>query len=102
MSSGPSFSEAAPRCGASGDAPVRPRPGASPAVRGFAVAVLVLGALLIVASIFADQLNLIGGGVGFGWKQLIGAIVGLVLLLLGLAWLLQPPLGRDVDESLEQ
>ena len=80
---------------------MRPRPGSSPAARIFAGAVLLLGALLTLASVFADHLNLIGGGVGFGWKQLIGAIVGLVLLLLGLAWLLQPPLGRDIDESLE-
>ena len=78
-----------------------PRPGSSPAARIFAGAVLLLGALVTLASVFADNLNLIGGGVGFGWKQLIGAIVGLVLLLLGLAWLLQPPLGRDIDESLE-
>jgi hypothetical protein len=62
---------------------------------------LVLGALLTVGSIFADQLNLTGGGVGLGWKQLIGAIVGLVLALLGGAWLIQPPTSRGVDRSLE-
>lgn len=62
---------------------------------------LILGVLLTVGSIFADQLNLTGGGVGLGWKQLIGTIVGLVLTLLGGAWLLQPPNSRGVDRSLE-
>jgi hypothetical protein len=62
---------------------------------------LVIGALLTIGSIFADQLNLTGGGVGLGWKQLIGAIVGLVLALLGGAWLIQPPTSRGIDRSLE-
>lgn len=62
---------------------------------------LVVGALLTIGSIFADQLNLTGGGVGLGWKQLIGAIVGLVLALLGGAWLIQPPTSRGADRSLE-
>jgi hypothetical protein len=76
-------------------------PPANPAIRVGAVLVLILGALLMLGSIFADQLHLIGGGLGFGWKQLIGAIVGLVLVLLGLAWFVQPPLRSDVDESAE-
>jgi hypothetical protein len=84
---------------------VRPRPGASPAVRILAVALLVLGAALTVVSLFADQLSIssVGGkgGAGFGWTQLMAVIVGLVVLLIGLALLLQPPTGRDVDESLE-
>lgn len=61
---------------------------------------LIVGALLTLGSLFADQLNLTGGGVGLGWKQLIGAIVGLVLALLGGAWLIQPPTSR-IDRSLE-
>jgi hypothetical protein len=55
---------------------------------------------LTLGSLFADQLNLTGGGVGLGWKQLIGAIVGVVLALLGGAWLIQPPTSR-IDRSLE-
>lgn len=62
---------------------------------------LVVGIVLTVGSLFADQLNLTGGGVGLGWKQLIGAIVGLVLTLLGGAWLIQPPTSRGIDRSLE-
>jgi hypothetical protein len=78
---------------------VRRRPPATPA-RVLALALLGLGTLLLVASIFADQLELSGGGAGVGWKQLLGAIVGLVLLLVGLAWLLLPALGEG-EEPLE-
>jgi hypothetical protein len=40
--------------------------------------------------VFADAIGISGGGDGFGWKQLIAAIVGLVVLLGGLAWLFNP------------
>jgi hypothetical protein len=69
-------------------------------MRIISAAMLIIGAVLTVGSLFADQLNLTGGGVGLGWKQLIGAIVGLVLALLGGAWLIQPPTSR-IDRSLE-
>ena len=84
---------------------MRPRPDVSPALRVVAISLLLLGAVLVVGALFADQLSLsnVGGksGAGFGWTQLMAVIVGLVLLLGGLALLLQPPAGRDVDESLE-
>lgn len=70
-------------------------------LRIMAGVLLVIGSLLTIGSIFADQLNLTGGGVGLGWKQLIGAIVGLVLALLGGAWVVQPPTWRGIDRSLE-
>lgn len=63
------------------------------AARTTAVVLTVAGAIIMVVAVFADQLG-IGGGHGFGWKQLIAAIVGLVILLIGLAWLLQPPTAR--------
>ncbi len=68
--------------------------------RLLAVSLLVLGSLLLLVSIFADQLQLSGGGDGLGWKQLLGAIVGLVLLLTGAAWLLQPGGGAS-DDTME-
>jgi hypothetical protein len=74
---------------------------ATPAMRILAGALLVLGALLTIGSLFADQLNLTGGGVGLGWKQLIGVVVGLVLALLGASWLIQPPTSRGIDRPLE-
>jgi uncharacterized RDD family membrane protein YckC len=80
---------------------VKQRTAANPTMRIVAGILLVLGILLTVGSLFADQLNLTGGGVGLGWKQLIGTIVGLVLALLGGAWLIQPPTSRGIDRSLE-
>jgi hypothetical protein len=73
---------------------VRPRAAANPIVRWIAIAMVVLGLAVTLGSIFADELNLTGGGVGLGWKQLIGTIVGLALLLGGAAWLIMPP-GRS-------
>lgn len=73
----------------------------TPAMRIAAAVLLVLGVLLTIGSIFADQLNLTGGGVGLGWKQLIGVVVGLVLSLLGGAWLVQPPTSRGIDRPFE-
>ena len=80
---------------------MKPQATATPAMRIMATVILVVGALLTVGSLFADQLNLTGGGVGLGWKQLIGVVIGLVLALLGGAWLVQPPTSRGIDHSLE-
>ena len=73
---------------------MRPRTAPNPMVRLFAALLLVLGLAVTVGSLFADEFNLIGGGEGLGWKQLIGVIVGLAVALLGAGWLLQPPFGR--------
>jgi hypothetical protein len=70
-------------------------------MRIIAGVMLVVGLLLTLGSLFADQLNLTGGGIGLGWKQLIGVVVGLVLLLLGGSWLVQPPTSRGIDRPLE-
>lgn len=42
------------------------------------------GLLLTAVSLLADAIGVSGGGEGFGWKQLIGAIVGGAIALLGL------------------
>ena len=62
---------------------MKPQTASTPAMRILAGVLLVVGVLLTVGSLFADQLNLTGGGVGLGWKQLIGVVVGLVLALAG-------------------
>jgi hypothetical protein len=48
-----------------------------------AMALIGVGALLVLGALFADPLGISGGGEGFGWKQLIATIVGLVLAILG-------------------
>jgi hypothetical protein len=54
-----------------------------------ALCLVVGGALLAVGAVFADPLGLTWGGEGYGWKQLLATIAGLVLFLLGAAWLVQ-------------
>ena len=66
-----------------------------------ALVLIAIGAVLMVGAVFADPLGLSGGGDGFGWKQLIAAIVGLVILLAGVAWFLRPILGDESDDLLE-
>lgn len=73
----------------------------SPTSRIGSLVTIAVGALLMVGAVFADPLGLSGGGDGFGWKQLIAAIVGLVILLAGVAWFLRPILGEEPDDPLE-
>lgn len=44
---------------------------------------LVVGVVLAFISIFADRIGL-GVMPGFGWKQTLGLLVGLALIVLGL------------------
>ena len=62
----------------------------APTARILALVVILIGAVTMVVAVFADDLGISGGGEGFGWKQLIGAIAGLVILLGGVAWLVRP------------
>ncbi len=41
-----------------------------------AYAVLIIGVLILLASLFADPLALGQPGTGFGWKQMLGTVVG--------------------------
>ena len=54
------------------------------------VAAIILGVLLAVMSLLADEIGVSGGGEGIGWKQLIGAIVGMVIALAGVTLLVRP------------
>jgi hypothetical protein len=47
--------------------------------RGWTWLVLVVGVLLALISIFADQIGL-GATPGFGWKQTLGLVIGVVLV----------------------
>ena len=52
------------------------------------MALIGVGLLLVLGALFADPLGISGGGEGFGWKQLIATIFGLVLAVLGAGLLL--------------
>jgi hypothetical protein len=43
---------------------------------------IVAGALLVLISLFADPLGL-GRSAGFGWKQILGVVVGALVILAG-------------------
>lgn len=40
---------------------------------------MAFGVLLTIASLFADPLALGMPGTGFGWKQLLGTLIGLLI-----------------------
>lgn len=44
-----------------------------------AYAVLIFGIVLLLASLFADPLAVGQPGSGFGWKQITGTLVGLII-----------------------
>jgi hypothetical protein len=52
--------------------------------RTLGIIMIVLGVLLAIVSLSADALG-IGNGAGIGWKQILGAVVG-VLIAAGGAW----------------
>lgn len=60
----------------------------------FAIALMAIGGVLVLGSIFADSLGATWGGEGYGWKQLLATIAGLMIGLTGVAiWMrsLSPP-----------
>ena len=75
-----------------------PGPGAAASLlsspRVVAMILIAAGVALVLGAIFADPLGISGGGEGFGWKQMIAAIAGLVLALLGTGVLLGGFSGR--------
>jgi uncharacterized membrane protein YccC len=46
---------------------------------------IVLGVAIVVISLAADLLG-IGNSMGYGWKQLLGAAIGIVVAIVGV-WL---------------
>ncbi len=56
-------------------------------MRWVAVALFVIGLALLIVALFADAFGLGASESGFGWKQLIGTIVGAGLCVGGaLGW----------------
>ncbi len=52
-------------------------------MRAFAVSLLVAGVLLFLVSLTADTIG-IGEGTGVGWKQIPGAVIGVVMAAIGM------------------
>jgi len=52
-------------------------------VRWIAIGLIVIGALLLALALFADTLGIGSAGGGFGWKQLIGTMLGAGICLGG-------------------
>lgn len=52
-------------------------------MRAFAVSLLVAGVLLFLVSLTADTIG-IGEGTGVGWKQITGAVIGVVMATIGM------------------
>ena len=52
-------------------------------MRALAVSLLVAGVLLFLFSLTADTIG-IGEGTGVGWKQIIGAVIGVVIAAIGI------------------
>lgn len=73
----------------------RPSP---PTKRIVALGLIVVGAIVTLLAVFADQLE-IGTGKGFGYYQMIVLIAGLVLLLGGGAMMLQHRSGGRIDDN---
>ena len=56
------------------------------------------GVILLLASVFADPLALGMPGSSFGWKQMLGSAIGLILATLGLVILRRPDAGDGTTE----
>ena len=52
-------------------------------MRALAVSLLVVGVLLFLFSLTADAIG-IGEGTGVGWKQITGAVIGVVIAAIGI------------------
>jgi hypothetical protein len=52
-------------------------------MRAFAASLLVVGVLLFLVSLTADTTG-IGEGTGVGWKQITGAVIGVVMAASGI------------------
>ena len=46
------------------------------------IVLLVIGAVLLIGSFAADAIG-IGGAAGFGYKQIIGAVAGVIVAVVG-------------------
>ena len=50
--------------------------------KSIGIALLVVGVVLLIGSLAADAVG-IGGAIGFGYKQIIGAVAGVIVAVVG-------------------
>ena len=67
--------------------------------RMLALAFIVVGGLLAIVSALADQIGFGAPGSSFGWKQLLGLVLGIVILAAGFILLRQGDELYDEDEE---
>ncbi|MGN6812872.1 MAG: hypothetical protein ACTHMP_18565 [Thermomicrobiales bacterium] len=67
--------------------------------RLLAIAFIVVGALLALVSAFADQIGLGAPHSTFGWKQLLGVVLGIIILVAGIILLRQD--GVEYEDETE-
>ena len=72
--------------------------------RILAIAFIVIGAILALVSATADFFQGTIGAVGstFGWKQLLGVVIGIVLIVAGVILLRQGDVEYEDDEEEEE
>lgn len=70
--------------------------------RILAIAFIVIGALLAITSALADQVGLGAPTSSFGWKQLLGLIFGIIILVAGIILLRQGDEPYDEEEEDEE
>ena len=70
--------------------------------RILAIAFIVVGALLALVSVFADAVGLGAPGSTFGWKQLLGTVLGVIILVAGVILLRQPDEEYEDEEYEEE
>ena len=66
--------------------------------RILAIAFIVVGALLALVSVLADAIGFGAPGSTFGWKQLLGTVLGAIILVAGVILLRQPDQPYDDEE----
>ena len=71
--------------------------------RILAIAFIIVGAILALVSALADQVGLGAPTSTFGWKQLLGLVLGIILIVAGIILLRQGDVEyEDDDEELEE
>ena len=69
--------------------------------RILAIAFIIVGIILVLVSALADQIGFGAPGSTFGWKQLVGVVVGIGLIAGGVVLLRQGDVEYEDDDEVE-